>query len=179
MTRRRLAPDERALWARVVAAVRPIRVKPPAGVAVPVVEAPKHVAKPKRLANATPGPSVAKPPIRAANTLDGGWDRRLTRGAVVPDFSVDFHGHTLSSAHALLERSLSEAVAREARVLLLVTGRPPREGETRGAIRAAMGDWLAGSLHAARIAAVRGAHPRHGGTGALYVILRRPAQPRG
>ncbi|MDH7976067.1 DNA mismatch repair protein MutS, partial [Sphingomonas sp. AR_OL41] len=24
------------------------------------------------------------------------------------------------------------------------------------------------------IAAVRGAHPRHGGAGALYIVLRRP-----
>jgi len=36
-----------------------------------------------------------------------------------------------------------------------------------------VGDWLAASRHAADIAAVRGAHPRHGGAGALYIILRR------
>ena len=40
-------------------------------------------------------------------------------------------------------------------------------------IAAAIGDWLAGSRHAGRIAAVRGAHPRHGGAGALYIVLRR------
>jgi DNA-nicking Smr family endonuclease len=43
----------------------------------------------------------------------------------------------------------------------------------RGAIRAAVGDWLAASRHAGHIAAVRGAHPRHGGAGALYIVLRR------
>lgn len=149
------------------------------GAAGLVAEPPKPVAKPKRTAVVAPKPPVAKPPVRASNTLDGGWDRRLTRGVVAPDFSVDFHGHALASAHALLERSLGEAVLREARVVLLVTGRPPRAGETRGAIRAAMGDWLAGSAHAGRIAAVRGAHPRHGGLGALYVILKRPKAPRG
>ena len=50
--------------------------------------------------------------------------------------------------------------------------RPTRRGK-RGAIRAAVGDWLAASRHAADIAAVRSAHPRHGGAGALYIILRR------
>ena len=49
-----------------------------------------------------------------------------------------------------------------------------REGPAkRGAIRAAVGDWLHASRHAGSIAAVRGAHPRHGGAGALYIVLRR------
>ena len=34
-------------------------------------------------------------------------------------------------------------------------------------------DWLAHSRHAPMIAAVRNAHPRDGGAGALYVVLRR------
>jgi DNA-nicking Smr family endonuclease len=110
-------------------------------------------------------------------TLDGGWDRRLLKGAVVPDDTIDLHGHTLASAHAMLDARLDQAVARGDRVLLLVTGKPPRpESErphARGAIRAAVADWLAFSRHAGRIAAVRAAHPRHGGAGALYIILRR------
>jgi len=57
----------------------------------------------------------------------------------------------------------------------LITGHAPSgEGPVRrGKIRAAVGDWLAGSRHAPHIAAVRGAHPRHGGRGALYIVLRR------
>lgn len=110
-------------------------------------------------------------------TLDGSWDRRLSRGLAQPDFSLDLHGHTLASAHALLDTGLAQALARGDRLLLLVTGKPPRpESErphARGAIRAAVADWLASSRHADRIAAVRGAHPRHGGAGALYIVLRR------
>ncbi len=94
-----------------------------------------------------------------------------------PDASLDLHGHTLASAHALLDRGLERAIGRGDRVLLLVTGKPPRpESErphARGAIRAAVADWLAASRHADRIAAVRNAHPRHGGAGALYIVLRR------
>ena len=113
----------------------------------------------------------------AANTLDGSWDRRLSRGLAQPDSSLDLHGHTLASAHALLDQGLARALARDDRLLLLVTGKPPRpESErphARGAIRAAVADWLAASRHADRIAAVRHAHPRHGGAGALYIVLRR------
>ena len=43
----------------------------------------------------------------------------------------------------------------------------------RGAIRAALPDWLAVSPHADQIVALRPAHISHGGAGALYVILRR------
>lgn len=107
--------------------------------------------------------------------LDGGWDRRLRRGVVQPDRSIDLHGHTLASAHSALEHALDRAVSDHVRVLLVVTGKAPRDPapHERGRIRAAIGDWLASSRHAGHIAAVRNAHPRHGGAGALYIILRR------
>ncbi len=130
----------------------------------------------KARASVRPAPSGAPTPPPA--TLDGGWDRRLAKGMVIPDVTVDLHGHTLHSAHDLLDTALARAIGRGDRVILLVTGKPPRpESErphARGAIRAAVGDWIAASRHAGSIAAIRGAHPRHGGTGALYLILRRP-----
>ena len=75
--------------------------------------------------------------------------------------------------------SLAQAALMEARLVLVITGRPrPAEaadrGEQRGAIRAKVLDWLALGPHAGRIAAVRPAQRRHGGAGALYVVLRRP-----
>ncbi len=115
-------------------------------------------------------------------TLDGSWDRRLSRGMVEPDATVDLHGHTLSSAYALLDAALGRSVACGDRVILLITGKPPRAGSerphARGAIRAAVGDWLHASRHADAIAAVRGANPRHGGSGALYIVLRKPRAAR-
>jgi DNA-nicking Smr family endonuclease len=71
--------------------------------------------------------------------------------------------------------ALERAVADGIRMLLVITGKPPRDPvpHRRGLIRAAIGDWLASSRHAGRIAAIRNAHPRHGGSGALYIILRR------
>ena len=118
------------------------------------------------------------PKREGGDTLDGSWDRKFSRGLVSPESSIDLHGHTLASAYDRLDRGLDLAIQRGDRVLLLVTGKPPRpESErphARGAIRAAVGDWLASSRHAERIAAVRGAHPRHGGSGALYIVLRRP-----
>ena len=122
---------------------------------------------------------IAPPPVSRgpANTLDGSWDKKLARGLVSPDCSIDLHGHNLSTAYATLDGALEQSIRMGDRVVLLVTGKPPRptseRPHARGAIRAAIGDWLAGSRHAAAIAAVRNAHPRHGGAGALYIILRR------
>lgn len=190
-----LRPDEAALWARVIESVRPL--KAPTPTAPP---APASAPSASPAAKTPPAPPAARgartaqaqrpravPPVRKlsepappppANTLDGGWDRRLSRGLVSPESAIDLHGHTLATAYDRLDRGLEAAIARGDRVLLLVTGRAPRADAerpyARGAIRAAVNDWLAASRHAGRIAAVRGAHPRHGGAGALYIVLRRP-----
>ena len=163
---RRLRAEEAALWRRVVDSVTPMHGPLPEAPVAPVESKPSKVA---------PKPRLAASPKKAVpgTTLDGTWDRKLARGLVQPDRSLDLHGHNLATAYDLLGRKLREAVADEVRVLLLITGKPPSDRSGRGAIRAAVGDWLAASPHAGDIAAVRNAHPRHGGAGALYIILRR------
>lgn len=182
---RPLAPEEALLWKRVIATVTPLAVpnRRVPSVAVPdpapeVQPVDKEIAR--KVRGRVPPPRVlapAKPRPAAADTLDASWDRRLARGLVAPESAIDLHGHSLSAAYDRLDHGLDQAIRRGDRVLLLITGKPPRpESErphARGAIRAAVGDWLAASRHADRIAAVRGAHPRHGGQGALYIVLRR------
>jgi DNA-nicking Smr family endonuclease len=172
---RPLSAEERALWAKVIASVSPLHPErlEPAGPHEARPE-PKPAPKPRAPRPVAPA-SVARPKPQPGQTLDGTWDRKLSRGAVQPDVTVDLHGHDLAGAYDLLDTRLEQAIAMGDRVLLLITGKPPK-GEppiARGRIRAAVGDWLAASRHAGAIAAVRGAHPRHGGSGALYIILRR------
>lgn len=115
------------------------------------------------------------PPPRPGTTLDGTWDRRLGSGSVKPDRVVDLHGMGLDRAWRAIDLALEDAIGAGERVVLLITGHH-RRGEPpveRGRIRAAVHDWLAASRHAAGIAAVRGAHGRHGGGGSLYIVLRR------
>ncbi len=113
-------------------------------------------------------------PVRSpVGTLDGSWDRAMRRGAIVPDMVIDLHGHTLDAAHAALDHGIERALAHDVRVVLLITGRPPRDGSRRGVIHASFREWLGASRHARRIAAIRPAHPRHGGLGAFYIVLRR------
>jgi DNA-nicking Smr family endonuclease len=116
----------------------------------------------------------------AEKTLDGSWDKRLRSGDLQPDRVLDLHGMNLDSAWAAIDRGLDQAIAHGERVMLLITGhhRPGELPVQRGRIRAAVHDWLAASRHASQIAAVRGAHRRHGGGGSLYLILRRKIRAR-
>ena len=199
---RGLTPEEAALWEKVAVTVRPLDPprrgegdQPKAGGGAPSVvqtggkiAAAAPIQKPAKL----PLPGSARvplhpraerggPPPRSGEErggLDGHWERRFKGGAIEPDFTLDLHGHTLDSAHARLDDGLTQAKAMGARVVLLIAGKPrPVEaadrGERRGAIRAKLLDWLAAGPHGSDIAAIRKAHRRHGGEGALYLVLKR------
>ena len=170
---RSLSPEEAELWARVTATIRPlsraIAAEPEAG--PPQPEPGRERPRPKPLAHRKLPPPRPVP----GTTLDGSWDRKLQSGAVTPDRTLDLHGHNLDRAWSAIDSALEQAIDAGERVLLLITGhsRPGDPPIERGRIRAAVHDWLAVSRHAARIAAVRPAHARHGGGGSLYIILRR------
>ena len=145
MAGRRLGPDEQALWGKVVESVRPLfgRPRPDSSAAKPtpfVLSLSKDV--PNSAAPVARPSTALRTNGRVGETLDGGWDRRLRRGVIEPDMTVDLHGHTLATAHAALDHALARALAGDTRVILLVTGKPPREdasGKRRGLIRASLG----------------------------------------
>ncbi|MEO9599323.1 Smr/MutS family protein [Parasphingorhabdus sp.] len=184
MSDRPLTAGEKALWQKLIATVEPLdrdrlrRVE-----ALPVRSKPRDIAGPitaeyfgGQAAKAVP--LRDQKPVPTQHGLDGGWDRRLAKGMVQPDVTVDLHGCSLSSAHGRLDSALELSIAAGHRAILLITGKARSDEERhrsggRGAIRSAISDWLAASRHASHIATVRSAHPRHGGAGALYIILRR------
>ncbi|HUG45889.1 MAG TPA: Smr/MutS family protein, partial [Sphingomicrobium sp.] len=159
---RSLDPDEQALWARVAATIRPLSRDPraPAASAVPPNNSPRLERRPVPPAS----PPAPPRPQRPGGTLDSGWDRRLKSGSVEPDRVIDLHGFNLDRAWNAIDLGLERAIDSNERILLLITGhaRPGAPPVERGKIRAAVHDWLAASRHAGRIAAVRGAHRRHG-----------------
>lgn len=169
---RKLGPEEAAAWSRVAATVRPLKGRPRL----------KPVPAPRPIESAAPLPEPPKVSRQAlggpvdASTLDGGWDRRLRGGKLVPDRSLDLHGYSRDQAYALLSRAIEDASLAERRVLLVVTGKGGRGDDPdrpRGVIRASLPHWLETPALRPYVAALRPAHPRHGGSGAFYVILRR------
>ena len=173
---RSLSAEEAALWAKVTATIRPLsrdlldRNAPKPAPTTPIAVPRGRVPPPRP---APPEPKRAETLQQA--TLDGSWDRKLRTGRLEPDRVLDLHGHTLDWAWQAIDQTLERSIASGDRVLLLITGHE-RKGEpplARGRIRAVVHDWLAVSRHASRIAAVRGAHRRHGGGGSLYIIFRK------
>lgn len=182
---RGLSADEAELWQKVAATIvplHPVRKAKPLLVANPVMPAP---AQPKAVKGRLPPPLPAPPPPSPvarplqSHGLDSTWDRKLSRGAIAPDVTIDLHGLGLDAAHGRLNGGIAQALAMGSRVILLIAGkhRPHDEhdarGSRRGVIRAKLLDWLAHSPHASQIAAVRPAQPRHGGAGAVYIVLRK------
>ena len=187
---RGLSPEEAAIWDRLTRTVTPLKRKSAATVEKSAVATPLPVRQEKALnpvaaakptgrpAPALPRAPAPPPPPSTSTGLDSHWERRLARNSTQPDFTLDLHGATLDQAHARLDAGLTQARAMGARIVLLVTGKPrPVEaadrGKKRGAIRAKVLDWLAVGQHSEAIAAVRPAQRRHGGEGALYIVLKR------
>lgn len=182
---RGLTPEEAAAWAKLAASVTPFE-----GRNIPLAT-PKGTKPSKASVKVPPKQSIPRPAsqtevrVRAAKPspyggLDSHWDRRLKAGDIAPDFTLDLHGHNLDSAYTRLMDGMAQARAMGARTVLLIAGRsrpvdPADRGQRRGAIRAKLFDWLAASEHGDAIAAIRKAHQRHGGAGALYLVLRRGA----
>jgi DNA-nicking Smr family endonuclease len=121
---------------------------------------------------------IAKVPTPSVEPLsfDRDIDRALARGRRLPEATLDLHGMTLAAAERAVSRFLEEAVALDLRVVLIVTGKGLREEGDRmmgGRIRSEFPVWLSHAGNRARVRGLRPAHPRHGGSGAFYVLLRR------
>ncbi len=194
-----LTREEARLWAALAETVKPLAGTDPLraeghghaqdGGAAPanIPPPPARRVRPLPLAQPAAGtaPRAGEDSRRSApprpldsHGLDAGWERKLAKAVLAPDFTLDLHGHTVGAAHARLDSGLGQAIAMGARLVLVITGRPrPVEaadrGTARGAIRAKVLDWLTLGSHASQIAAVRPAQRRHGGAGALYVVLKR------
>ena len=97
LQRRRWAPAELQTGRRG----DPGKVAPAAALSV---EAPPAAPPAKVQAKPAPPKPVAASRPTPGTTLDGTWDRRLSRGLVSPDAIVDLHGHNLDTAWTLLDR---------------------------------------------------------------------------
>lgn len=185
---RDLSPEERRLWNRVKDSVTPTQtsraVKPlefPGSSSASKTESPAKPAKPiaRRVALPAYYPPVSKPrkpePLLLA-PLDLKSRRRLKRGQHALDATLDLHGMTQQAAHGRLIQFLMQAQSGGARYVLVITGKGkaanPDTGE-RGILRRMVPNWLSDSALSDIVSGFDEAHFSHGGSGALYVRLRR------
>lgn len=163
-SKRELSTDEQRLWRRVAATVKSKR-KPPASepadaaAAASAETAPRSPRKPSALVRAP-----ASPPADRAN------EKRVRRGKLEIDATLDLHGHTQQSGRPALERFLRAARRRQHRVVVVITG-AGRGGE--GILRRKLPEWLAETDLRPLTSGYARAHRSHGGAGAFYVFIRR------
>jgi DNA-nicking Smr family endonuclease len=115
--------------------------------------------------------------------INGNTADRLKRGTLEPEARLDLHGMTERSAHGALATFIRSAWSRGLRLVIVVTGKSRHapapdapfsmDENRRGVLSSSTPRWLKEPELAALIADVRSAHRSHGGSGALYVYLRK------
>jgi DNA-nicking Smr family endonuclease len=163
--RRPLRDEEQALWEAYTRPLKPLRRRQPAPAPVKPRPPPAEQARSTRgkaAAAKTPSP----PPPPPLTPLDRRTRTRVARGHTGIDRRLDLHGLTKQEAHSALLHFLRQSVAREARTVLVITGKS-------GVLRREVPQWLALPDFRALLIGFEQAAIRHGGEGALYLRLRK------
>jgi DNA-nicking Smr family endonuclease len=188
-----LKDEDRALWQHVTRDAKPLakREPPPARPAAP--EAPAANPEPNIKKDSPPARPLPRPPSRPrpaapakrtepalehgrAAGVDRRRTERLRRGRLPVEAKLDLHGYTQEQAHSALDHFLGEVQARGLRCVLIITGKGTTTENALGAggvLRSQVPRWLNEPANRSRVLAFDYAQPKHGGLGAIYVLLRR------
>jgi len=134
---------------------------------------PTNTAKPAAAKPEAP-PRAAPPPLAP---LGKRMRSKLGRGTESIDARIDLHGMTQADAHSALAHFLRRAQHDGARVVLVITGKGARPGADphaeRGVLKRQVPHWLESAEMRSFIVGYESAGIGHGGTGALYVRVRK------
>ncbi len=180
---RRLSDEEIALWTEVARSVARRR-----GATLPTPSNPVRPVRPP-----APPPTSAEPrPARSAKPsapplapIERRLKRELARGRAAIDAALDLHGLTQPEAHQALRGFLRHSQARGARLVIIVTGKGGPLDEVgqwpneRGVLKRLTPQWLREADLRSVVLGFEEAGRAHGGSGALYVRLRRLQAPSG
>ncbi len=183
------SPSDADLWRRVAESARPLRHKRARAQVRPDSRAADTIEKntPPNRPTTTPAPPARaqapspRPPLPvlhpgAAPGVDRATAARLRKGEIAIDATLDLHGLTQKEAHSALLAQIARSHALGQRCILVITGKGGKQdgsGRETGVLRASAPRWLNEPPVRAHVLAFAAARPRHGGEGALYVLLRR------
>ena len=167
---RRLSASEVRLWRSVTESVvrRAGAAASPGGPDEQAVSQPP-AGEPERRPSAATAGKAAPPPLAPLETR---LRQRLARGRAAVDDTLDLHGYRQEEAHRVLRNFLIRAQSRGAKLVLIVTGKGRTAAEP-GVLRRAVPLWLEASDLRPVVVGFGEATATHGGSGALYVRLRR------
>jgi DNA-nicking Smr family endonuclease len=176
---RRLSDEEIELWLTVTRTVAP---RPGAKAPARAPQAAGEEEPRPSPAEVPKAPIAAKPnaPMRPVLPQLAELDRRqrqkVSRGQVPVDDVLDLHGLRQQEAHTSLHRFLLRAQREGAKLVLIVTGKGEGQDEgffAGGVLRRSVPLWLRAPEWRSLVVGFEEASRRHGGSGALYVRLRR------
>jgi DNA-nicking Smr family endonuclease len=173
MAGRKVSPQEEQLLSHAMREVRPLGPRAKAH-----KPRQKKAAAPRLQAAANqPISASAKPSPVAA--IDRRTEQKLRRGRTPIEGVLDLHGLTQAEAHRRLAQFIAQAAHSGHKAVLIITGKGGPEpghmpGEGRGVLKRQVPLWLEEPALRALVAGIKPAGPRHGGGGALYVLLKRP-----
>ena len=186
-------PHDFHLWTVVAATVDPLRRKGllklgTGPLPMPVEEAPQPTAAPpappKRLAPRKAFLPPYQAPLPSAPTpvkaVEPSIHKKLSRGRIEIDGTIDLHGMTQNEARGALHRYLQARWSRGDRTVLVITGKGLKTDNDyvaamseRGILRTMLPIWLSEPSLAPLVSGWSTAARGHGGEGAWYVRLRR------
>jgi DNA-nicking Smr family endonuclease len=177
--KRVLSDEERALWEGVARQTKPLRTKSrPAR--MHALEPPASAPLVKPAASSRPivpaqAPKPVKPKILPPAPLGRRQRSKLSRGKSEIDARLDLHGMTQVHAHHALFSFLQRAHRDGLTFVLVITGKGSMSGGEfeRGVLRRQVPHWLSLPEFRALVTGFEEAHVGHGGSGALYVRIRR------
>lgn len=176
--------DERALFARAMADVQRLDAEPrvdaprpaPGGRPLAVDEEVEALAALSDLVSGAAGFDLSD----STEYLEGcvvGLDarilRRLRSGEFPYQATLDLHGMSVAPAHAAVEARIRQSVAAGHRCVLIVHGRGRNSRDNVPVLKERLKTWLARGRIGRSVLAFTSARPADGGTGAVYVLLRR------
>ncbi|WP_020680378.1 Smr/MutS family protein [Marinobacterium rhizophilum] len=112
----------------------------------------------------------------AAPGIQLGLMKRLRKGHIPWEQGLDLHGMTVDQARDELCRFIADGLRQQARVVLVVHGKAYSQAGSYPVLKSRVNDWLR-QLHG--VMAFCSAQPKDGGTGALYVLLKRKSGKSG
>ena len=104
--------------------------------------------------------------------------KRLRQGEFAYQAMIDLHGMSAATARVEVARFIMEALAAGHREVLIVHGRGRNSKDNVPILKERLKNWLARGRIGRGILAFTSARPADGGTGALYVLLRRRRGPK-
>lgn len=164
-----LKEEDRVLWNMVARTAKPLRGK--LAVIIPTELAAEP--PPPQPVKAIASPVAEKPKLqRVAHSLDEPTLEKLSKGRLPIEGRVDLHGLTQQEAYSLLLSFLHRAHAGGIRYVLVITGKGSSSGSD-GVLRRSVPAWLSTPAFRHLVSSHDHASRHHGGSGALYIRLRR------